>query len=165
MKEQHIIDILERAPLAALRADELAAVRAHTAGCRDCLRAYEAARVSARLLKERAAETFEPSPFFQTRVLAALKERQAANEAWPLRRMWRTAGALVSSMAAAVAALAVFTFVAPAPPTTTGPEVVSAYSSYAAEDVVFDGGELPDERMSDGQVLATIYEADEDVEQ
>jgi hypothetical protein len=164
MKDKHIIDLLEHAPLASLSEDELAAVRAHAVVCQECQRAYEAARVSALLLKERAAESFAPSPFFQTRVLAALRERQAAGERWPLRRMWRTAGALVSSMVATVAALAVFTFVAPAPP-PTGPEVSAAFNSYSAEEVVFDQGSATAEQLSDGQVLATLYESDEEAEQ
>ena len=163
MRDEHIKKLLDEAPLASLGSAELARVRAHAEGCADCRRAFEAARAASFMMKARAAEAFEPSPFFQTRVMAALRERQAANDAWPLRRMWRTAGALVSSMAAVVAALAVFTFVAPAPPTTTGPEVVSAVRS--CEEMIFDEGELPAEQMSDGQVLATIYGSDEDAEQ
>src|ERR671922_301207 len=119
MRDEHIINILESAPFADLSERELASVTAHCATCASCQRAYEAARVSALLLKERVAESVEPSPFFQTRVLAALRGRQT-NEAWSFARLWRSAGALVSSMAAIVALLAGLTFLAPASqPTTT----------------------------------------------
>jgi anti-sigma-K factor RskA len=160
MRDEHITGMLDDAPFAALDEGELATLRAHAESCAGCARAFEAARVSSLLLRERAAETFEPSPFFQTRVLAALRERQAANETWSLRRMWKSAGLLVSSMAATVAALAALTFIAPQATTTT--EVASADNSYSAEAVIFDEGEPNgDEPMTYGQVLTTLYESED----
>src|SRR2546423_4693193 len=106
MKDEHIIDLLERAPFAELSTAELATIKAHAEACAACLRAYEAARVSTLLLKERSAETFAPPPFFETRVLAALRERQATTDAWSFARLWQTTAALVSTMAALVALLA-----------------------------------------------------------
>jgi hypothetical protein len=162
MRDEHIIGIIENAPLSALSESELAHVRAHAGRCAECLRAFEAARVSTLLLRERAAETVEPTPFFQTRVLAALRERQAAGEVSAFRRLWNATGALVSSMAATVAALAVLTLFAPDSPTATvTPEMASAYNSYTAEEVLFDQGEAPADQMSYGQVLSTLYESDE----
>jgi anti-sigma-K factor RskA len=161
MRDEHITGMLDDAPFAALDASELATMRAHVEGCAGCARAFEAARVSSLLLRARAAETVEPSPFFQTRVLAALRERQAANEAWSLRRMWKSAGLLVSTMAATVAALAALTFIAPQAATTTT-EVASADNSYSAEAVIFDEGEPNgDEPMTYGQVLTTLYESED----
>ena len=96
MRDEHVKGILDAAPLAQLGEGELAAVRAHTARCAECLRAYEAARSSSLLLKERAAAEVEMPPFFQTRVLAALRERRATEEAPALSRLWRAAGALWS---------------------------------------------------------------------
>src|SRR5215207_9767752 len=117
MRDEHIKRLLEEAPLASLGQAELAAVRAHVATCAECGRAFEAAQVSSLMLKARTQEAFEPSPFFQTRVLAALRERRAAEEErWTFARLWKSAGLLVSSMAATTAALAVFTFAAPAEP-------------------------------------------------
>jgi hypothetical protein len=163
MRDEHIINMLERAPLASLGESELAAVRAHAGACPECSRAYEAAQVSARLLRERAAETFEPTPFFQTRVMAAWREQRAANETSALRRLWNATGALVSSMAVTVAALLVFTFLSPAHQPLAGAQgFVSALNSYSAEEVIFDRNNLPDEQMSYGQVLSTLYDADED---
>src|ERR687890_2405007 len=114
MGDEHIKKLLDEAPLSSLGKAELAAVRAHAEVCEDCRRAVAAAQLSSLMLKARTAETSEPSPFFQTRVLAALRERRAAEEErWTFARLWKSAGLLVSSMAATTAALAVFTFVTP----------------------------------------------------
>lgn len=159
MKDKHIINLLESGPLAELSESDLSEIRAHADECAGCHQAFEAAQIAALLLKERAAETFEPSPFFHTRVMATLRERQAANEQWAWSRMWRAAGALASSMAATVAALAVLTFVIPGQVTTVTPE--TALSAYSAEEVILSHGES-DDQFSDGQVLTTLYGADED---
>ncbi len=161
MKEKHITDILDSIPLSELSETDLTAVRTHAAQCSDCTRAYEAAQASAVLLRERAAETFEPTPFFQTRVLAALRERQAQEKS-VFQRMWETTGALVTSMAATVAALAVLTFFVPGiQPVTTTQEMATASSSYSADEVIFNQDELTAEQMSYEQVLTTLYESDE----
>ncbi|MDT5294082.1 MAG: hypothetical protein QOJ76_962 [Acidobacteriota bacterium] len=157
MRDEHIKGMLDDAPFAALKESDLASMRAHAAGCDGCAQAFEAARVSSLLLKERASVTVEPSPFFQTRVLAALRERQATDDAWSLRRMWKSAGLLVSSMAATVAALAALTFIAPSATTTTT-EVAAADNSYSAEAVILDDGGS-DEPMTYEQVLTTLYES------
>ena len=76
MSEQHITHILESTRFASLSESDHSRIRAHTASCDDCARAYRVAAVSASLLENRMAETFEPSPFFHTRVLAAVREKQ-----------------------------------------------------------------------------------------
>ncbi|PYT04199.1 MAG: hypothetical protein DMF65_02650 [Acidobacteria bacterium] len=161
MRDEHIKAMLDTTPLDQMSESELAAVRSHADGCEECARALEAARVSSLLLKERAAAGVEPSPFFQTRVLAALRERQSGVEAWSLGRLWRAAGVLFSTMAATVAALAALTFVVPQP-AATQQEVASAGRAYTAEDVILEQAEQPDEQMSYGQVLTTLYDTDED---
>jgi hypothetical protein len=155
MKDQHIIDILDSNSFASLTEAQLAAIEAHSTLCSDCRRSYEAARLSVVFVKEH--ETFEPSPFFQTRVMAALRERQAANEVWGLGRMWRAAGALVSSMTATVALLAVLSVMLPA----TDETQVSLTSPDSAEAVMLDQNELTAEQQSDAQVLTTLEEFDE----
>ena len=165
MKDEHIISLIEKEPLASLSENNLAAIRAHTDHCSDCLRAFQAAQISALLLKERAAEAFEPTPFFHTRVMATLRERQANGSwgnSWALGRMWRAAGALASTMAATVAALAVLTFVIPGSQVTSGPQQVSSLSSnYSAEELLLDQSEQADEPLSDDQVLNTIYDGED----
>jgi hypothetical protein len=161
MRDEHIIEMLDAAPLASLGEGELAAARAHAAGCAECRRAFEAAQVSALMLRNRADEHFEPSPFFQTRVLAALRERRGTEEGWTLGRLWKSAGLLVSSMAATVAALAVLTFVAPAEETTPL-EVASGATPYTAEALLVEGAEAGDVQMTYEQVLTTLYESEDE---
>lgn len=156
MKEKHVIGILENSPLANLSESELLTVRSHAEACLPCRRAYEAAQLSTLLIKERVAETIEPSPFFQTRVLAALREQQQ-NNVPVLSRLWRSAGVLVSSMAVTTAALAAFSLLAPGAGTGASQETVAALSPYSAESVVLDQGQS-DDQMTDEQVLSAIYE-------
>ena len=160
MRDEHIISLIEKGPVARLDDNELDAIGAHTARCSNCLRAFEAAQVSSMLLKEGAAESFEPPPFFHTTVLANLRERQAATAGvWAWSRVWRSAGALASSMVATVVALAVLTFVIP------GSQTVSPVSSladiYSAEEVIMDQG-AQSEELSDDLLLTTIYGGEED---
>src|ERR1043166_9896353 len=152
MKVEHIIEILDSAPLKSLSAEQLKIVQTHVRDCTSCESAYEAARVSSLVIKERAQNTMEPSPFFQTKVMAAWRERQALENIPVLSRLWKSAGALVSSMAVTTAALAALSFVIPAPISTSAEETATAYS---AESVLL--GQSSDDQMSYDQVLSTIY--------
>lgn len=162
MKDKHITTILDSMPLSDLSANEIEEIRSHAALCPDCKRAYEAARVSASLLRERAAETFEPSPFFQTRVLAALRERQATQGKSVFQRLWEATGALVASMAASVALLVGLTFFVPGIQSVeTQTELATVSSPYSADEVLFNQNEAAGEEMSYEQVFTTLYESDE----
>jgi len=155
MKDTHINEILERSSFTSLSESERDTIQAHTAGCVDCAKAYRAAMISDALLKERVVETIEPSPFFHTRVMAAWRERQSEPA---LSRLWRAAGALASSMVAAVVLLAALTFWIPA---QAGLES-SAFNAYSAEDVILNQSEANQEQVSDAQILTTLYGSDED---
>src|SRR5262245_19167070 len=157
MKENHITEILESTPLKSLSATEVETIQAHTQVCERCRRAYTAATISTLVIKERVKQTIEPSPFFQTRVMAAWREQQATENVPAILRLWRSAGALVSSMALVTVALAALSFVAPVAPTTLPQETASAYS---AESVIFDQGN--DDQMTYGQVLNVIYQDDDE---
>jgi hypothetical protein len=159
MKGNHIFDILEKSSLSALDDSEQALIEAHATECTECHQALVAARISQSLLRDRAVESFVPSPFFGTRVLALLRERQATREAWGLGRMWRAAGALVSSMAVTVAILAIMSVMLPGRETVLEQETVSAYSADAAMLGTF---ELSDDQVTDGQVLNTLYEVEDE---
>jgi hypothetical protein len=153
---RHITEILDNASVSALSENELNEVRAHALECESCRSAYEAARLSAVVLKSRTQVVVEPSPFFQTRVMAALREQREAENVPAFSRLWKSAKVLVSSMALTTAALGVLTFVLPG-------TVVSddqAVSAYSAESVIM--GQKADEQLSYEQVLSTIYEDDED---
>jgi len=154
MKDKHIIEILDNASIASLSESELSEVQAHVRECVSCRSAYEASRLSTIVLKSRAQATTEPSPFFQTRVMAAWRERQAEESVPAMWRLWNSAKAVVSSMAVTTAALAVLSFVIPATPTAD-----QTASALSAESVIM--GQASDEQMSYEQVLSTIYE-DED---
>jgi hypothetical protein len=156
MKKTHIIDILDNSPLASLTESELLTVRSHAESCPPCRRAYEAAQLSTLLIKERAAETIAPSPFFQTRVLAALREQQESNNVPVLSRLWKSAGALVSSMAVTTAALAALSFLAPGAGSSTSQETTAALTPYSAEAVVLNQDQS-DDQLTDEQVLSAIY--------
>jgi hypothetical protein len=154
MKETHIIDMLETSPLASLSESELNTIRVHAESCPACRQAYAAARISTLLIKERAVETIEPSPFFQTRVLAALRAQQ--DNVPILSRLWKSAGALVSSMALTTAALAALSFLAPGAGTATPQETTTALSPYSAETVIFNQDQS-DDQITDEQVINAIY--------
>jgi hypothetical protein len=156
---EHIIDMLDNTPLSSLTESKIKTIRSHVEGCPSCLQAFEAAQVSSLLMKERAAETIEPSPFFQTRVLAALREKQANVSAFV--RLWKSAGALVTSMAVTTVALAALSFFVPGAGTDTQRDTTAALVPYSAESVVLDQNQ-GDDQMTDDQVLNTIYVDDED---
>ena len=156
MKDKCITEMLDNTPIANLSEKELNEVRAHVQDCVSCRGAYEAAKVSAVVLRSRAQVTIEPSPFFQTRVMAALREQQAVESVPAILRLWRSSKALVSSMALTTAALGVLSFVLPAPAITVDDQTASVYS---AEAVIM--GQGSEEQMDYEQVLSTIY-ADDD---
>jgi len=156
---EHITDILDNQPFGALTNDDRARIQVHVESCGDCGRAFAAARVSALLLQERAAEAeaaaLSANPFFQTRVMAAWRERGNTGVS-ALRRLWNATGALVASMAVTTAALAALTFVLPA--TDSGQQTV-ALAPYSAEAVVL---EQNNDQLTDDQVLNAIYSDDDD---
>ena len=154
MKDKHITEILDNASIANLSEFELNEVQIHVKDCESCRDAYEAARLSALMIKSRTQVTIEPSPFFQTRVMAALREQQAVDSVPAMFRLWKSARALVSSMAVTTAALAVLSFVLPGP-AVADDQTVSAYS---VESVIMEQGS---DELSYEQVLSAIY-AEED---
>ncbi len=154
MKDKHITEILDNTSFANLSEFDLNEVRSHVKDCASCRDAYEAARLSAVIIKSRTQVTIEPSPFFQTRVMAALREQQAVDSVPAMFRLWKSARALVSSMAVTTAALAALSFVLPGP-AVADDQTVSAYS---VESVLMGQGT---DELSYEQVLSTIYD-DED---
>ena len=156
MKDKHIIEVLDNSSILSLSESELSEVQAHVRDCVSCRDAYEAARLSAIVLQSRAQTTIEPSPFFQTRVMAAWREQQAVESVPAMWRLWNSAKVLVSSMAVTTAALAVFSLMMPAPAT---PAVDQTASALSAESVIM--GQASDEQLSYEQVFNAIYEDDE----
>jgi anti-sigma-K factor RskA len=157
MKDKHIIDVLDNTSIASLSESELSEVQTHARECVSCREAYEAARLSAVVLQSRAQTKIEPSPFFHTRVMAAWREQQAVESVPAMLRLWKSARAIVSSMAVTTAALAALAFVLPPQTTPLTDQTVSVLS---AESVIM--GQGSDDQMSYEQVLSTIYEDDDD---
>jgi hypothetical protein len=156
MKDNHIIEILEGKSFAELSASDRDVIKSHIGVCVSCHSAYEAAQLSSLILKERAQTLIEPTPFFQTRVMAAWREQQATENVPALLRLWNSSRALVSSMALTTAALGALSFVLPATQSQSYDDTVPAYT---AESIIFDQG--GDEPLSYEQVMSTIY-SDED---
>ena len=157
MKHEDIIEILDNASIATLSESELKNVQAHALECASCRSAYEAAQLSTLVLKSRAQAMVDPSPFFQTRVMAAWREQQAKENVSSLLRLWQSARVLVSSMALATALLGAMSFLLPVPATNADELAASAYS---AEAVIM--GQSADEQLTYEQVLNTIYEDDDE---
>ena len=156
MRDNHIIRMLEEGAIDGLGEGEIIAIEAHSADCRPCLRAYEAARLAAGMLRARASETTEPSPFFKTRVMASIRERQLSPELPALLRMWKAAGALVSMMAVLVVVLIGLTVFSGSSGTQAN-DLLAVHSIYSPEYVVFEPGALDDSLAYD-QVLSTMYD-------
>ena len=156
MKDRHIIEMIDSVALASLSPIELDEVKVHTRGCASCRTAFEAAQLSALVMRERAQVKIEPSPFFHTKVLAALREQQTVDTQPAFMRLWKSASALVSSMAVATILLGAMTFVFPEPATALNEQTASLD---AAESVIFDQG---DEQLTYEQVLATIYDGEDE---
>ena len=156
MKDKHIIEVLDNSSILSLSESELSEVQAHVRDCVSCRDAYEAARLSTIILQNRAQATIEASPFFQTRVMAAWREQQAVESEPAMWRLWSSAKALVSTMAVTTAALAVLSFMMPAPAT---PAIDQTASALSAESVIMGAS---DEQMTYDQVLSTIYEDDDE---
>ena len=110
MKDEHILNILDD----DLNAADSARVQAHAAHCASCRQAVNAARISSALFRAPSAEAFEPSPFFQTKVLNALREKQTLRK--PIAafwRWWQASAAMVALMVMVVLSLIGLTLFAP----------------------------------------------------
>ena len=157
MKDKHITEGLDNAALASLSPSELDEIRAHARDCEACRTAFAAAQISAVMIKERTQAAIEPSPFFQTRVMAAWREQQAVESVPAIVRLWRSSRALVSSMALATVALGALSFAVSAPATNTLDQTAS--SAYSAESVILQDN---DDQLSYDQVINAIYTDDGD---
>ena len=156
MKQNHIVNLLESRSLGSLSVAELEIVKAHTAGCSECLLAYQAAQASLRLLEERASVIVEPPPFFQTKVMAAIREQKLAPKRLGFLNVWQTARPVVASMGAFVAMLLALTFFNSSEP-PTAPSDLALGNESAPEWVIVDSDDVGDE-MTYTQALTVLYD-------
>jgi len=156
MKENHIVNLLESRSLGSLSVAELEMIHAHTAACSECLLAYQAAQASLRLLQERASAIVEPSPFFQTKVMATIREQKLAPKRFGFLNVWQSARPVVASMGVFVAMLLALTlFNSFEPPTE--PSDLASLNDAAPEWVVVDSDDVGDE-MTYSQALTVLYD-------
>jgi hypothetical protein len=160
MRDIHIVKMLEEKAISRMTEAEVVVIESHTTGCADCLRAYRAARVSTALLRARALEAVEPSPFFKTRVMAAIKEKQISPELPAIVRMWKAAGLMVSAMAMIVVILAGIEFFS-SDIKTDLPELTAGQSIFSEDYVVFRDDDVAGETLQYDEVLATMYESED----
>jgi len=156
MKENHIVNLLESRSLGSLSVAELEMIHAHTAACSECLLAYQAAQASLRLLQERASVIVEPPPFFQTKVMAAIREQKLAPKRFGFLNVWQTARPVVASMGVFVAMLLALTFFNSFEPPTEPSDLASVNDS-APEWVILDSDDAGDE-MTYSQALTVLYD-------
>jgi predicted anti-sigma-YlaC factor YlaD len=162
MKDKHIINLLEENKFKDLSPEDRALIEEHIADCADCRRGFEAAKVSGIILRTRAAETLEPAPFFEKRVMAAWRERQRAAikpVADRIRQMWQDAKILVSGLATGVAVLTVLAVFSPQANSSL---TAHAADYYSVESVVL-GQQDATAEITDEQLLEEIY-GSEDLE-
>ena len=158
MTDTHIISTLEEKSFDSLSGDEVLRAELHIESCVECKAAYDAARIGSSLLRSRADETLEVPPFFKTRVMAAIRERRLSPEEPALVRMWRAAGAMVSTFAVLLLILAGMTIFSEDPYSQAD---LATQNLYSAEYVVLQRGEPEETELADDQVVSTIYELED----
>ncbi len=153
MNDKHILEILDEKRFSELGENELNEIQIHSAGCALCRRAFEAARVSAVLLRVRAENpAVEPSPFFQAKMMNAIRAKQNLRKPFEaFRRWWQASSVLVASMLLLVFAFAALTFLAPK---SKPDEAVSTYNLYSTDSVILN--QKP-RNLTTEQTLEVIY--------
>jgi len=140
MNKRHITEILDRTDFGKISATDLLEIGEHTAICGDCRRSFHAAQTTSLMLKKLAAgESFEPTPFFQTKVLNAWREKQ--NLPKPIaafRRWWQATAAPVSVMVLTVIALIGISIFAPISGTGDSQARQSSDYLYTTEAVILN---------------------------
>ena len=154
MKDRHILEIIDERRFGELEGDELKTVQTHTADCSDCRQAFEAARISSVMLAARAEiPAVQPSAFFQSKVLNAIREKQNLRQ--PIaafRRWWQISYPLVCSMLFIVITLALLTVIAPK---SNNNQAVSTYNLYSTDSVILNQN-MP-RSLTNEQALEVIY--------
>ncbi len=140
MKSRHITKIIDQNGFANLCAEDLTIITAHIADCRTCRRAFKSAQIYSVLLRTQSIDKGPlPSPFFQTRVLSALREKQNSIKATgAFRRWWQASALMVGLMLMIVAGLATVTLLAPFSSADEAQAGISNFNLYSTDAVVFN---------------------------
>ena len=132
MKDNHILDLLD----GNFNEATSVAVAAHAAHCESCRAAADAARISSVLFRAESVTVFEPSPFFQTKVLNSIR-CEPQNLRKPIAtfwRWWQASSIMVAVMIVTVVGFIALTVFAPsnkAPETQAGMTNDNPYSAEA----------------------------------
>jgi anti-sigma factor RsiW len=162
MNTEHIINILEAGSLDRLSPGDREAIEQHVEDCAACARAYQAARLAAELLHSRMTDVLEPSPFFKTRVMAAVRA-QKAESSFSFANLWRTGRAMLASIVMVVAILLGVNFYVGGFGSQTGSEdPLASDNIYSTEWVLLENGAS---NVTDSEALTTLYESPSDYEQ
>lgn len=154
MKSKHITKILNETAFKDLSRVEIAEINAHAENCAGCRRAFQAARMSSALLENRAAEVFEPSPFFETRVLAALREKQiVAKPIAAFWRWWRASSVVVFPILLVVITLMALTILTPRQQI----QATASADELSPEQIIFQGNDF-NQTLTTAQAMQIIYE-------
>ncbi|HEX8267115.1 MAG TPA: hypothetical protein VF596_17065 [Pyrinomonadaceae bacterium] len=154
MKSKHITKILNETAFNDLSRAEIAEINAHADDCPRCRKAFQAARMSSALLENRVSEVFEPSPFFETRVLAALREKQiVAKPIAAFWRWWKASSVVVFPILLVVITLMALTIFSPQPPL----QATAASDDFSTEQIIFQGNDF-NQTLTTAQAMQIIYE-------
>src|SRR3989442_9978857 len=136
----HITRLLEENAVSRLSPENLSIIRTHIKDCPDCRQAYEAAQVAADLLQVHASQTAAPSPFFTTRVMAAIGEQANADRSLWIR-FWKAMRLPISAMVGVVLLLLAVTFFYR--PLPGGPSPPPPRYTPSADHAIFRSGAPP----------------------
>ena len=154
MNDKHILEILDRQRFSELSKSELRTIQIHSAECSDCRQEFKAAQISAALLNARAEmPAAAPPPFFEAKILNAIREKQnLRNPIAAFWRWWQASYPLVCLMLFIVLTLGGLTIFGPNSKTE---EAVSTYNLYSADAVILN--QKPPRNLTTEQALEVIY--------
>jgi predicted anti-sigma-YlaC factor YlaD len=152
----HIKALLDGAPFSELSRHDLKIIEDHVESCEECRDAHTASRLSQLMLNQRVSEEIEPTPFFHTRVMAAIREKEK-KQTNIFALLWRSAGPVFSALLVIVAVLAGLSFY-PADSNELA-DVNTAMEIYTT-DAVFSAPAIADNDMPYDQVLTVLYESE-----
>lgn len=146
MKNRHITKIIDQNGLANLTVGDLAIVNSHIADCSACSQAFQAARISSVLLRTQSVGNAPvPSPFFQTKVLKALRKKQnSIKEVGAFLRWWQASAMMIELMLMLVGVLAALTVVAPFSSAGETQAGMPNFNLYSTDAVIFNQKLAPD---------------------
>lgn len=155
MKNEHVLELLDGSALRDIASDDMQAIRRHVGECAGCKKAFEAAVVSAALLAVRISESeaAAPSPFFNGKVMNAIRAR--ANVRQPIaafREWWQASFSMVALMLIAVFGLAAVAVFAPA---QDNEAFTSTTGAYTPDTVIME--QVNSREFTNEQALEEVY--------